>query len=76
MAGSPFLGYAAALSKVWGPPLIDPDSGEANDSGAWFRYSGEHWIYNFSTAGMPGGTYEVHVRMPDGRLFKGGLVLR
>lgn len=57
-------------------PIVDPDSGESNDSGVWFRYSDEHWIYNFSTSGLPVGTYEVHVRMPDGRIFKGGFVLR
>jgi hypothetical protein len=57
-------------------PIIDPDSGEANDSGVWFRYSGEHWVYNLSTQGFGTGTYEIFVKMPDGRLFKGGFVLR
>jgi hypothetical protein len=57
-------------------PLVDPDVGEANDSGWWFRYSGEHWIYNLDIRDMSQGTYEVGVRMPDGRVFKGGFVLR
>jgi len=57
-------------------PLIDPDTGEPSDSGLWFRYSGEHWIYNYDTTGLSAGTYEVIVRMPDGRRFKGGFVLR
>ena len=57
-------------------PLVDPDVGEANDSGLWFRYTNEHWMYNLDIRDMPQGTYEVGVRMPDGRVFKGGFVLR
>jgi sugar lactone lactonase YvrE len=57
-------------------PIIDPDNGEADDSGAWFRYSGEHWIYNYGTSGLGQGTYRLSIRMPDGRVFDAGFVLK
>jgi hypothetical protein len=73
---APELLSVSWVGEVEPLPAIDPDSGEARDSGVWFRYSGEHWIYNYSTQGLAGGTYEVRVRMPDGRVFKGGFVLK
>jgi hypothetical protein len=56
--------------------LTDLGSDEAHDYGPWFRYSGEHWIYNLDTGPYGPGTFEVRVKLPDGRTFKGGCVLR
>ncbi len=56
--------------------VVDPDSGEANDNGVFFRYTDDHWTYNFNTKGLPQGTYEIVIKVPDGRNFKGGFVLR
>lgn len=56
--------------------IIDPDAGAANDDGLAFRYSDEHWIHNFSTAGLGTGTFVITLELPDGRRFKSGFVLR
>lgn len=56
---------------------IDPDPGEASDSGLLFRFSDpDLWIYNLSTAGLEAGTYEIAIQLPDGTLYKSGFVLR
>jgi hypothetical protein len=52
------------------------DSSVGQSSDSWFRYSDEHWIYNLGTRGMSTGTYEIGIRLSDGRLFVAGLVLR
>lgn len=55
---------------------IDPDAGEANDSGLLFRYSDPNWVYNLSTAGLSTGTYVITIRTPDGLKYNAGFVLR
>lgn len=55
---------------------IDPDPGEANDSGLRFRFSEGNWVYNLSTRDLIAGTYEVRIELPDGRVFAAAFVLR
>jgi len=55
---------------------IDMDSGEANDSGPYFRFSDPIWVYNLSTRDLRIGTYVISIEMPDGRLFSGTFMLR
>ena len=58
--------------------VIDPDPGEANDSGVLFRFSGGNWVYNLSTTDLITGSYVITIQMPepDGRLFNAGFVLK
>ena len=55
---------------------VDLDAGEANDSGFLFRFSGDKWVYNLSTAGLSSGTYTISIRMPDGFNRRTGFVLK
>ena len=56
---------------------VELDAGQANDSGLFFRSSGGGtWVYNLSTKALGSGTYEIIIRMPDGRRLAGGFVLR
>jgi len=57
---------------------IDPDAGEANDSGVFFRFSSTdlQWVYNLSTKDLSAGTYSISIEMPDGKQYVGGFVLR
>ncbi len=56
--------------------IIDPDAGEANDNGVYFRYSEPNWVYNLSTRDLASGTYTIHIQMPDSRIYVAGFVLR
>lgn len=55
---------------------IDPDSGQANDNGVFFRYSAPNWVYNLSTKGLMSGTYVIVIRTPDGQRYVGAFVLK
>lgn len=57
---------------------IDPDAGEANDGGMMFRFSDvdSQWVYNLDTGGLSAGTYSITIKMPDGKQYVGGFVLR
>ena len=56
--------------------IVDLDAGEANDSGFLFRFSGDKWVYNLSTAGLNSGTYTISIKMPDGFNRRTGFVLK
>jgi len=61
-----------AITPQGGTPIdlvvIDPDAGEANDSGLLFRNSESNWIYNLNTKDlMPGTIYDITIELPDGR---------
>jgi uncharacterized membrane protein len=45
---------------------LDLDSGEANDSGVFFRFPEAIWIFNLSTKGLITGTYAITLELPDG----------
>ncbi len=47
-----------------------------NDSGFLFRFSGDKWVYNLSTAGLNSGTYTISIKMPDGFNRRTGFVLK
>jgi hypothetical protein len=55
---------------------IDPDAGEANDSGVLFRYSDPNWVYNLRTKDLSSGTYVITIEMPDGLRYAAAFVLR
>ena len=55
---------------------IDLDAGEANDSGPYFRFSEDTWVYNLSTKDLITGTYSITLEMPDDRRFVTGFVLK
>lgn len=55
---------------------VDPDSGEANDSGWLFRYSDSNWVYNLSTKGLTPGTYVLTIELPDHERMTLGFVLK
>jgi len=56
--------------------MMDLDAGQANDSGTLFRFSDSNWVYNLSTQGLSPGTYTITIRMPDGRRWDAGFVMR
>jgi hypothetical protein len=55
---------------------IDPDAGEANDNGVFFRYSEPNWVYNLSSRNLEVGTYIVVIELPDGRRLAASFILR
>jgi hypothetical protein len=55
---------------------LDLDSGQANDSGPFFRFSEGDWIYNLSTKERGIGTYKITLQLPDGDRVCAGFVLR
>jgi hypothetical protein len=56
--------------------VIDPDPGQANDTGPLFRFSENRRIYNLSTKHLRAGTYTITMVMPDDRSFDAGFVLK
>ena len=60
------------------PPTIDPDAGEANDSGLLFRFSAPGtWIYNLATDGLPANALvDATIALPDGRDVVGRFALK
>jgi len=69
----------AALVRNGNPvnlDTIDPDSGQANDSGTLFRYSGPDWVFNLSTKGLTAGTYTLTIQVAGGPSYHAGFVLR
>ncbi len=69
----------AALVRNGNPvnlDTIDPDSGQANDSGTLFRYSGPDWVFNLSTKGLTAGTYTLTIQVAGGASYHAGFVLR
>jgi len=54
----------------------DSDSGEANDSGPYFRFSDGNWVYNLSTKRLSSGIYVITLELPDGDLVCGAFVIR
>jgi hypothetical protein len=55
---------------------LDVDSGEANDSGLFFRFSDGNWVYNLSTSGLAAGRYLATIELPDGLRYSVAFVLR
>jgi hypothetical protein len=55
---------------------VDPDSGQANDVGTLFRYSGPDWVFNLSTKGLTAGTYTLTIKVPGGLSYNAGFVLK
>ena len=55
---------------------IDVDGGAANDLGPFCIFSADRWIYNLSSSSLSTGTYVITIRVPNGRRFNGGFVLR
>jgi hypothetical protein len=55
---------------------IDPDAGEANDSGLLFRYSEPNWVYNLNTKALSAGTYVITIELPDGLRYTAAFVLK
>ena len=53
----------------------DLDSGEANDSGLYFRFSDGIWIYNLSTKLLNSGTYKISLELADGDIVCAAFVL-
>ena len=72
----------AALTPQGAAPVdlttIDPDAGEANDSGLLFRFSAPGtWIYNLATDGLPANALvDATIALPDGREVVGRFALK
>ena len=56
--------------------MYDLDSGQANDSGPYFRFSDGQWVYNLGTKRLSSGTYKITLELPDGDRVCAGFVLR
>jgi hypothetical protein len=55
---------------------MDLDSGNANDNGTFFRWSGSDWVFNLSTKALGAGTYTLTINVPHGGLYTAGFVLK
>ena len=55
---------------------VDLDAGDSGDSGPFFRFSDDKWVYNLSTKGTDSGTFSITLEMPDGRTYVTGFVLK
>lgn len=81
-AGEAVAGAVATLSVVPlgsddtpGEPL-DIETGEAADSGATFRATGDGYHYNLSTQGLASGRYRIIVSIDDGTTQSMDIILR
>lgn len=55
---------------------LDLDAGSSNDGGLAFRSSEGQWLYNLDTSPLPAGNWVITLRLPDGRKFSAGFLLR
>jgi hypothetical protein len=62
----------AVLQVAAGAPAttVHPTGGDTV-----FHFEGGQWICNFSTKGLPAGTYVVQIRFWDGRVLESAFVL-
>lgn len=56
--------------------LVDIGAGEGSDSRGYFRFSDPNWVYNLSTKRLSPGPCTITIRLPDGRQFNAGFMIR
>jgi len=57
---------------------VDPEASGESNTGNLFRFDpdDQQYIYNWSTKGLSGGTYRIHINLDDGTVHEVALSLR
>ena len=55
---------------------VDLGTGQANDSGLFFRFTDGSWLYNLSSKGLDSGTYVITIQLSDGHRYVASFVLK